>query len=106
MGFDWPDFSGVRAKLDEEIGELDEAIASGNPAEIEHEYGDLLLTVVNMGRFIPATPEEALRTAISRFETRFRYVENVLEKEGDSFHDSSLARLEAIWNEAKEATCS
>jgi len=78
VGFDWPDFSGVRAKLDEEIGELDEACADGHPEAIGHEYGDLLLTVVNMGRFLPVTPEEALRGAVKRFEHRFRAVETAL----------------------------
>lgn len=106
VGFDWPDYQGVRAKLDEEIGELDEACDTNNTEHIEHEYGDLLFTVVNMGRFLPVTPEEALRKASNRFETRFRLVEDYLSESGENMHEASLERLEHFWKQAKEATCS
>ena len=61
VGFDWPDAGGVREKVDEELGELDAALAGGNPAEIVDEYGDALLALANLGRALGLSPEDALR---------------------------------------------
>ena len=102
VGFDWPDVAGVRAKLDEEVGELDEAIASGDPAAIAEELGDVLFTLVNLGRHLPVAAEDALRMAISRFEERFRAVESGLASEGRGIHDTPPAELEARWRAAKK----
>ena len=63
VGFDWPDHEGVFDKIQEEIGELREALDARDPAQIEAEYGDLLMSAANLGRHIGATPEEALRAA-------------------------------------------
>jgi MazG family protein len=102
VGFDWPDLSGVRAKVDEELGELEAAIEGGVQEEIVHEYGDLLLAVANMGRFLKIGPEEALREASARFARRFRIVESLSEERGLSLHELDLAGLEALWSEAKK----
>lgn len=72
VGFDWPDVAGVRAKIGEELEELDEAIASGDEAAITEELGDLLFAMVNLGRHLPVGTEEALRAATAKFERRFR----------------------------------
>jgi len=101
VGFDWPDLGGVRAKVDEELGELDEALAAGDAAAIEAEYGDLLLAVANMGRFVDATPEEALRGANRRFGVRFRRVEALAASRGLSLHEMDIEALDALWREAK-----
>lgn len=100
-GFDWPDRAGVRAKVDEELAELDEAAASGDPARIQHELGDLLFSVVNLARWLGVHPEDALRETIDRFGTRFQHVEARLAEGGRSPADADLAELDGLWEEAK-----
>jgi tetrapyrrole methylase family protein/MazG family protein/ATP diphosphatase len=97
IGFDWPDASGPRAKIDEEIAELDAAIASADAAAIEHELGDALLAITNLARHLAVDPEQALRAANRRFETRFRHVERRAAASGAS----APAELERYWDEAK-----
>ena len=101
IGFDWPDASGARTKVNEELGELDRAIASGDRAEIEHELGDALFSLANLARKLSLPPEEALRGAIARFVTRFEHVERELEKRGVPHGGATLAEMDAIWDEAK-----
>ncbi len=101
VGFDWPDLQGVREKVREEWRELDEAVASGDEQAIQQEYGDLLLAVANMGRFLRVPPEEALREANRRFAGRFRVVERLAEERGMDLHGAELEELEALWQEAK-----
>ncbi|MEQ1505087.1 MAG: nucleoside triphosphate pyrophosphohydrolase [Myxococcota bacterium] len=101
VGFDWPDTASVRAKVTEELSELDEAIASGDPDAIGEELGDLLFALVNLGRHLPVGAEDALRTATRKFEGRFRRVEDRLRAEGRSVHDAGLDALEAHWQAAK-----
>jgi len=103
VGFDWPDRDAVRAKVDEELAELDEALASGDPAAIEHEYGDTLLALSNLGRFVGVGPEEALRTANSRFGRRFRAVERLAAERGLLLHELDDDALDALWEEVKRA---
>jgi len=101
VGFDWPDRDGVRAKVEEELGELDEAIAEGDRAAIEHELGDLLFSVVNLARWLKVHPEDALRGTIERFTRRFGHVEQTLAEGGQSPGDVDLERLDALWEDAK-----
>jgi ATP diphosphatase len=94
-GFDWPDVSGPRAKIDEELAELE--------AETDHdrkleELGDLLFAVVNLARHLNIEPEAALREANRKFEHRFRAIE-----QAPGFADMSLEEMEALWVEAKKA---
>ena len=93
-GFDWPDPSGARAKIDEELAEVE---AAGNPAEIEEEIGDLLFAVVNWARKLNIDPEAALRAANAKFERRFKAMEAADEK----FSERSLDEQEALWLAAK-----
>jgi ATP diphosphatase len=95
VGFDWPDTSGPRAKIDEELAELD--------AETDHhrmldEMGDLLFAVVNLARHLNIEPEAALRCANRKFEQRFRAIEKT-----PGFADLSLEEKEALWDAAKKA---
>jgi len=95
VGFDWPDPSGPRAKIDEELVELD--------AETDHqrkleELGDLLFAVVNLARHLNIEPEAALREANRKFENRFRAIETA-----PGFADLSLEEKEALWADAKKA---
>ena len=102
VGFDWPDAKSVLAKVREELDELTEAMEAGSPARIEHEVGDLLFAVANLGRWLKAHPEEALRGTLRRFESRFHHIEARLLDRGKSPRDSTLAEMDALWNEAKE----
>jgi len=93
-GFDWPDASGPRAKLFEEIGELVEA-ASDKRLE---EAGDLLFAAVNLVRAYGLSPEEALRAANDKFERRYRAMERTAE---GRFAELSLDEQEALWQRVK-----
>ena len=95
VGFDWPDTAGPRAKISEELDELD--------AETEHqrqyeELGDLLFAVVNLARHLKIEPEAALRDANRKFERRFREIE-----QEPGFVELSLDEKEALWTRAKRA---
>lgn len=94
-GFDWPDASGARAKILEELDE----IASAPADQIEEEVGDLLFAVVNFARHLKIDPEAALRTANKKFERRFR----AMEAMDEGFPELSLEEKEALWVRAKAA---
>ena len=94
VGFDWPDTAGPRAKIAEELVEIDEAA----PADREEELGDLLFAVVNLARHWSIDPEAALRGANAKFERRFRDME---KSAGAAFHDLDLNAKEALWADAK-----
>lgn len=101
VGFDWPDAAGAREKVSEELGELDEAIGSGDAQGIEDELGDLLFAVANLARKLGIPPEEALRRALGRFVSRFEYVEEGLARRGIPHGQATLAQMDALWDEAK-----
>jgi MazG family protein len=98
VGFDWPDALGPRDKVDEELRELDEALAAGDRSASEAELGDLLFAVCNLARHHGIEPETALRGTIDRFSRRFRAVEAEL---GEGLGSASLDELEAAWQAAK-----
>jgi nucleoside triphosphate diphosphatase len=102
IGFDWPDLAGVRAKLEEELAELDEAIALSDRDQMEHELGDVLFSLANLARFIKTPPEDALRQAIRRFISRFGHIETRLAAEGIPFGQASLEQMEQLWQQAKK----
>jgi ATP diphosphatase len=95
IGFDWPDIAGPRAKIDEELAEIDSA---ATPDERAAELGDLLFSVVNYARHLDIDPEAALREAATRFEQRFRKVEEIADK---SLKDMDIDEIEALWQRAK-----
>ena len=94
-GFDWPDASGPRAKIDEELAELDEAQSHD---ERVGELGDLLFSIVNYARHLDIDPEAALRGAVDKFEARFRAVEALAQR---PLADMDLEELETLWQQAK-----
>lgn len=100
-GFDWKNPIDVIAKVKEEIVEFEEALSSGENAKREHELGDLLFSLVNLGRHLNMQPEEALNGAIKRFTRRFQYVENKLCERGKTLGDSNLEEMDGLWDEAK-----
>ena len=93
-GFDWPDIEGPKAKIREELDE----IACAPPEMVEEEVGDLLFAAVNFARHLKVDPEEALRKANRKFETRFRTIEAT-----PGFCDMTLDQQEALWTLAKQA---
>jgi ATP diphosphatase len=95
-GFDWPDASGARAKIDEELAEVE---AAANAAEREEEIGDLLFAVVNWARKLDIDPEAALRSANAKFERRFRAMEIAA---GEAFTTLDLDAKESLWADAKK----
>lgn len=96
FGFDWPDASGPRGKINEELAECDAALA--NPNHLAAEIGDLLFSVVNWARHMHIDPETALRGANARFITRFKCVETLADA---PLFDLSLTELEQLWQRAK-----
>ncbi len=101
VGFDWPDVAGVRAKVDEELRELDRAVEAQEPDAIRHELGDVLMSVANLSRLLGLGPEEALREANLRFDRRFRSLEGLARGRGLDIHEAELEQLELIWQEVK-----
>ena len=101
VGFDWPDTSGVLAKIVEEVGELQVAVASGVAVDTEAELGDVLFAVVNLARHLGVDPEAALRGTNQRFEQRFRGVEQKLGAEGVTVAEAGLERANAAWDAVK-----
>ena len=101
IGFDWPDPSGARKKVEEELGELDRAIASRDQDAIEHELGDLLFAVANLARKLDLSPEQALRGSIHRFIDRFHYIEQELTASGIGLGEATLEQMDELWERAK-----
>jgi tetrapyrrole methylase family protein/MazG family protein len=102
VGFDWDKVEDVMTKLDEEIGEFREAMEKKEEDAIEEELGDLLFMLVNISRFIGVNPEDALRKTISKFISRFRYIEMAAADSGRKLSAMTLAEMDALWDEAKK----
>jgi tetrapyrrole methylase family protein/MazG family protein/ATP diphosphatase len=108
VGFDWEDAAGSRAKVAEEIGELDRALASADVDAIEEEMGDVLFALVNLSRHAGVDAEGALRRTIDKFTTRFAHVERRVREEHGGWGDAGggerhlpLEVLDRYWDEAK-----
>jgi len=100
-GFDWPDATGPRAKVDEELTELDAVRGTPDPAAREAELGDLLFSVVNLARHLEVDPESALRRANERFARRYRHVEQALQHLGQPAGSAAPELLDRLWAAAK-----
>lgn len=101
VGFDWPTIDGVRAKVAEELAELEEACTTGSQADQIHELGDVLFSVVQLGRHLGLDSEACLRTATARFQSRFEAVEAAVEARGGDWASHTPAQLELFWEHAK-----
>ncbi len=103
VGFDWPDASGVLEKLDEEVGELKQAVRRDPPdhREVQGEIGDLLFVAVNLARLTGVDPESALKASNRKFRRRFGHVETRLREQGRKPANATLAEMETLWQEAK-----
>ena len=101
VGFDWSAPEPILDKIEEEIGELREALASGDHGKVSDELGDLIFAVVNIGRHVKADPEQSLRGTNTKFRRRFSYIETSLEAEGETLEAATLERMEDLWQAAK-----
>lgn len=101
FGFDWDNIEDVFAKVAEEEDELREAYKEENEEHIREEYGDLLFSVVNLGRFLGTDPETALAAASNKFIGRFESMEKLAEKRGEDLGKMTLNELDELWNSVK-----
>jgi MazG family protein len=101
VNFDWPDLAEVIAKIDEELAETKEAVASGDEEKIADEIGDLLFAVVNLARKQGLEAEGLLQAATDKFVARFNEMENRLRDRGGKLGEAELTELDIIWNEIK-----
>ncbi len=111
VGFDWPNRAGSRAKVAEEIEELDEALSKAEKSAVEHELGDLLFALVNLARHAGVDAEAALQQATDRFTRRFENVERGVKArhgdwprgtKGEPTRGIALDELDGYWEEAKQ----
>ena len=101
LGFDRPDVDGIIKKLDEELAEFKSALKSENSEKSAETLGDLLFTIVNLGRFMRAHPEAALTRTISKFIKRFQVVEQLLREQGRTLESASPDEIDALWEQCK-----
>lgn len=102
VGFEWDHVDQVKDKVNEEIGELYEAVSIGQQEKIEEEFGDVLFALVNYARFVKVDPELALEKTNKKFIRRFQHMEAMATAAGKALHDMDLAEMDALWNKAKE----
>ena len=103
VGFDWKDPRAVLAKIREEADEIEAEIEAGDSEKAAAEVGDLLFAVVNLARHLGADPEGVVRATNAKFERRFASIERALAARGKTPEQSTLAEMDALWDEAKEA---
>lgn len=101
VGFDWNRAEDVFEKIQEEVGELREALAREGSARAEEELGDLLFAIANLARKLGLEPESALRRANEKFTTRFEALEHRVHNQGRSLQEMTLEEMEAVWTDVK-----
>jgi ATP diphosphatase len=101
VGFDWKEAKPILDKIEEEIAELREAMESGSADHTADEFGDVLFSVVNLGRHLEMDAEDALRRTNDKFRSRFRFIERALAAGGRSLEDATLDEMEVLWQRAK-----
>lgn len=104
VGFDWPGWQGARAKVAEELRELDREIDTGDRQRIEQELGDVLLAVANLARHLGVDPEAALQASNHRFVERFLQMETRAAARGKRLGDLDERALDELWREAKTSS--
>ena len=102
VGFDWPNPDAVLDKMEEEIGELREALAAGRREEVKEEVGDLLFTIANLARKVEVDPEAALAGTNLKFRKRFAKIEEGLAARGKTAAEATLEEMDALWEAAKK----
>ena len=102
VGFDWEQPEQVFEKLQEELGELQEELKVADKDKIEHEFGDVLFSMVNYARFLGVNPENALERTNKKFIHRFQYLEEKAKALGKTLKDMTLTEMDVFWEEAKK----
>jgi XTP/dITP diphosphohydrolase len=102
VGFEWDNREQVWEKVQEEMGELQEAVVSQNSNAMEDEFGDLLFSLVNYARFLHVDAEQALERTNKKFISRFTGMEALAASRNRSLHNMSLEEMDALWNEMKQ----
>ena len=102
VGFDWEQPEQVFEKLQEELGELQEELKMADKDKIEHEFGDVLFSMVNYARFLGVNPENALERTNKKFIHRFQYLEKKAKALGKTLKDMTLTEMDVFWEEAKK----
>ncbi|HRR01473.1 MAG TPA: nucleoside triphosphate pyrophosphohydrolase [Treponemataceae bacterium] len=102
-GFDWEHSDDVWPKVDEELAELREAAAGGNPERIEEELGDVLFSLVNIARHLKVDPGVALTRTNAKFVKRFTHVESSMKEAGLPMDKDHLADMDRFWNELRDS---
>ena len=101
VGFDWEEPEQVWEKVQEELNELNDEIKTGNPENIESEFGDVLFSMVNYARFLNINPENALERTNKKFSKRFQYLEAKAKALNKPLKDMTLAEMDVFWEQAK-----
>ena len=103
-GFDWDNPVSVVEKLEEELVEVKEAVKNDKKEEVKDEIGDLIFSAVNLSRFYNINPELAVLSTISKFKSRFNFMEKEALKNNEVFSELSLKEMEKYWNKSKLKT--
>jgi len=101
IGFDWDKPEQVWEKVQEELGELQEEVKTGDKDKLEAEFGDVLFSLINYARYLKINLEDALEKTNKKFIFRFNYMEQKIKEQGKALADSSLEEMDVFWNEAK-----
>lgn len=101
VGFDWPEWKQVWQKLEEELDEFKETLNERNSDEMEDEFGDLLFSLVNAGRFFDLNAEDCLRKTNRKFISRFQFIESEVERSDRSLSEVTLQEMDSYWEKAK-----
>lgn len=101
IGFSFNNYEEVRNKVTEELNELDDAIKTGENSSIEHEIGDVLISIANVSLMLDVNPENALHKCCERFIKRFEFIEKSLSKEGKEIFNVPREELERLWEKSK-----
>jgi ATP diphosphatase len=101
VGFDWNDPKAVLSKIREEADEIEAALDAGDRDAAAGEIGDLIFALVNLARHLDIDPDAALRSTNVKFERRFSAIEAALARRGKTPSESTLAEMDALWDQAK-----
>jgi MazG family protein len=101
VGFEWDETGQVWEKVREEMKELQEAVALGDPDKIEEEFGDLSFSLINYARFLHIDAENSLERTNKKFVSRFTRMEEEARSQGRRLADMTLAEMDELWNAAK-----
>ena len=102
VGFDWDKPEQVYEKVKEELNEFEVEIKNKDQQAAEKEFGDVLFSLINYGRFLNINPEDALEQTNKKFIKRFGHMESKVKEQGKQIADCKLEELDKYWNEAKK----